>query len=91
MAKMIRHIAISQWNKLETILITAVDGATCSDDDKSRVRLDSQSLDLASVVAVSRLATKTDAAQIVLLTSNTDMGRMCILMMRVAQKFEEVP
>ena len=62
---MLGHTAISQWTKLETILATSVGGATCSDDDKDRVRLDSQSLDLASVVAVSRLAATTDAAQIV--------------------------
>lgn len=57
-----RHIAISQWNKLEHILATAADGATCSDDDKTKVRLDSRSLDLASLVAVSRLAMTIDAA-----------------------------
>ena len=89
---MIRHVAISEWKKLETILATALDGTTCSDDDKNRIRLDSQSLDLASVVAVSRLlATTTDAAQIVLLTSTTDMGRMRILMRCVSLGFGGVP
>ena len=90
--KMIRHMAISQWKKLETILAATADGATSSDDDTAkRVRLDSHSLDLASVVAVSRLAMATDAAQIVLLTSTTDMGRMRILIRCVSKDSGKVP
>ena len=91
MANSIYNRASSQWNKLESILATTADGATCSDDDKSMVRLDSQSLDLASVVAVSRLATTTNAAQIVLLTSTTDLGPIRILMRRVFLEFGGVP
>ena len=80
MTNSLSHIAISQWSKLETILAAAADDSSCSEDDKSRVRLDSHSLDLASIVAVSRLATTANAGQIVLLTSTTDMGSVRILM-----------
>ena len=89
---MMRHTAISQWNKLETILATAIDRATYSNDDKDRVRLDNLSLDLASVVALSRLTTTIDAAQIISPTSSTaDRGCILILMRCVSLGFGEVP
>jgi len=47
---------LSQWNKLETILANITNSISHLGDDKCGVRINSKSLDLASIVAVSRLA-----------------------------------
>lgn len=53
MTRLLGEIAIAQWDRLEGILTHDALGLK---DEKARIRLDSKSLDLASIVAVSRFS-----------------------------------